>query len=203
MLSIKPAVYQSIFLFIFLTSQASAALIEYTGSGVVTNVRGNTDLYVSLSLVFDDNLQIHDYPVAPIEDRIADEHPAYFSIPSYRIDIDKMGSYSGNNGRLNMWYDQDPYTRNIYPEQMQIFAGHGYVSFHNNDGTGFDWSSWLGDNPTFDLAPVILLHQRDVFYSALGQDDFRIENADLKLAAVPAPGAIWLFSFGLLSLPKR
>jgi hypothetical protein len=202
MFIVKPNIFNLFLLLLTFSSYASATLIEYSGSAIVTNVNDDTEHYISLSITFDDNLIIHGRPMPPIHERLSDEHPAHFSIPSYYIDIDKLGTFYGYNGRLNMWYDEDPYTRNIYPEEMAIFAGHGFVSFHNSDGRAYDWSSWRGDNPSFNLPPVIFLHTLDVFDSNPDPDNFRIENGDVKLTTVPIHGTIWLFSFGLLGLLK-
>jgi hypothetical protein len=189
-------------LLFFVSLNTSAAIIEYTGSANVTNAHDGSVYYVTLSMSLDENLVFRNGPLPPIEDRLSDEHPADIIIPSYEIEIDKVGNFSGTNGSLFMWYDADPYTRNVYPEKLNIFSGFGYLTFRNSDGTQFDWSSWRGDDPTFDLPPVMVLEYLDVFSSHPTESDFRIVNADLKLTPVPIPATAWLFGIGLLGLIK-
>ncbi|MCG8487460.1 MAG: hypothetical protein MI756_08330 [Chromatiales bacterium] len=198
-------------LLFFVTLNSSAAIIEYRGSANVTNAHDGSVHYVTLSMSIDEELVIHGRPLPPIEDRISDEHPAHFNIPNYQIDIEKVGTFSGENGYFAIWYDEDPYTRNVHPEHLDILAGHGYLTFRNSDGTQFGLSSWRGDDPTFDLPPVMILEYLNVFQFHpvedgeqfdLIENGFRIANADLKLTPVPIPAAAWLFSVGLLGLFK-
>ncbi len=202
-----------------LPSSISAALVEYSGSGVrlVDGIERN----ISISLTIDD--EFHS-PWGWSLERISDHFPSgthldreygRFDIHAATVSIDGIavdgsGPVTKPARAIDMYitnyvgfedgeaiYDVSalrPYIDLIATD----WGVYGSGKFLDESGNDYDWASWWGDNPTYDLPPVLGISRIDERLFG----GYPPELIMLYPHPVPIPAAIWLFGSGLLGFFK-
>jgi hypothetical protein len=144
---------------IFISLTTFAEPVQYVGAGNVVGTDGVTRC-IKVSMTFESDFN-----------RMAGTPPpgynwhdavGHFQIYTYLVEVEGLGVFSGANGRLNIWLDQTPTTQQFYTEELEVLEYHNLMRFYDGSGNPFTWSSWLGDDPEYSLAPELVITRLNI-----------------------------------------
>lgn len=144
-----------------LSAPASAALVEYAGSGKVVGNDG-VGRNISIWMIFDDAFKKNPGTPPQVPGPFREDTFGHFDIISYTVNVPGKGVFVGANGRINIWYHRTPAAFTFLTEELEVLEDHGMMQFYDGAGSPWGWAPWVASPASFVLPPELMIPRLNI-----------------------------------------